>query len=54
MKEELPNEKLCEADDKEIDIKELQIPDPLALVRRNGGGLFDRCLCLFICCYSCI
>ena len=23
MKEELPNEKLCEADDKEIDIKEL-------------------------------
>ena len=21
------------------------------MVRRNGGGLFDRCLCLFICCY---
>lgn len=55
MKEELPNEKLREAEDMEIDIKELLFKClTLALVRRNGGGLFDCRLCLFVYCYSCI
>ena len=55
MKEELTNEKLREADDKEIDIQELLFKsDSLALVCRGSDSMFDFCLYLLICCYSCI
>lgn len=56
MKEELTNEKLREAEDKEIDIQELlfKYADSLALVCRGGDSMFDFCLYLLIRCYSCI
>ena len=51
MKEELTNEKLREADDKEIDIQELLFK---YLICRGSDSMFDFCLYLLICCYSCI
>ena len=54
MKEELPNEKLREADDMEIDIKELLFKCLIHWPWFVGTVVFDCRLCLFVCCYSCI
>ena len=56
MKEELTNEKLREADDKEIDIQELLFKYLIHWPWFVGAviAMFDFCLYLLICCYSCI
>ena len=56
MKEELTNEKLREADDKEIDIQELLFKYLIHWPWFVGGSdsMFDCCLCLSVYCYSCI
>ena len=54
MKEELTNEKLREADDKEIDIQELLFKYLIHWPWFVGAVIVCFCLYLLICCYSCI